>query len=347
LSKELETSDRAIIARRETTFQFLTIFGTLPELNFMAIPYGPEYKATSKGKKHVQVLCSNCDATYWYQVEREAESSARSFLWLDIKQTKKRAAEKSRDKVSELLQDAIDPVPCPDCGWLQADMCLELKKQKFWDGFLFVMVGWFALFWCMFGEKPLLSPSMVVLLGLCLGIFGSCYVVLQYSLFNPNRSHPGRGGKDPKKAESSRGITQANLDARTQIVKQGWERKVHAHLLQLLVQMTAVDGNIDDEEVEMVGSIYRRLTGNDIPIDEFRLQASAMGKSRTTWLEDLSLFSPELSQAGKTYFIRAGLEVAMADGRLAPAERDFLIQVGTAMRISAVDLHALIPLVGD
>ncbi|MBL8889705.1 MAG: hypothetical protein JNL67_06980 [Planctomycetaceae bacterium] len=30
MSKELETSDRAIIARRETTFQVLTIFGTLP-----------------------------------------------------------------------------------------------------------------------------------------------------------------------------------------------------------------------------------------------------------------------------------------------------------------------------
>lgn len=124
-----------------------------------------------------------------------------------------------------------------------------------------------------------------------------------------------------------------------------WQPNVHAHLLQFLIYTAAADGIIDEAEVATFSEIYRQFTGQEISIEAFKLQSSALGTSKQAWLENLELLSSKLSADVKTKFLKAGVSVANADGQYDISERTFLFDVGRALRMSNLELLMLIPFV--
>jgi hypothetical protein len=86
------------------------------------IPVGSDHVCVITGRAAKLVRCEACRLEFVYVVERSAESSAFSLLFLDESGAEKRAAESATRRLNSFLDRAVDPVPCPGCGWVQRHM---------------------------------------------------------------------------------------------------------------------------------------------------------------------------------------------------------------------------------
>ncbi|HUO09160.1 MAG TPA: hypothetical protein VM008_12710 [Phycisphaerae bacterium] len=97
-----------------------------------------------------RVTCEHCGCGYIYQLRRTATGTAQSYMFMG-RGGKKQAAEiAARGKLEKILAEAIDVVPCPECGNLQTNMlrCVRrtaLRMIAISSGFGAVIVGMFWL----------------------------------------------------------------------------------------------------------------------------------------------------------------------------------------------------------
>jgi hypothetical protein len=97
----------------------------------MVIPYATEYTATLSGSVLKLVPCEHCGAEYVYQLERSAQGSGTSFLFLDNDGAQARASARAEAELRQLLERGVDLVPCPKCGWYQANMLPVARRQAY------------------------------------------------------------------------------------------------------------------------------------------------------------------------------------------------------------------------
>jgi hypothetical protein len=99
------------------------------------IPYALDYAAILKGHAPKLVRCEKCQFEYVYLLSRRAKGEATSFLFLDNKGARERAQSRAADRLSQKLEQSCDPVPCPECGWLQAEMIARARHLRYsWMG---------------------------------------------------------------------------------------------------------------------------------------------------------------------------------------------------------------------
>jgi hypothetical protein len=94
----------------------------------VAIPR-KEYSTTLVNHALRTVQCESCQAEYVYVLKCEGVGSGTSVLFLDNEGAKERAAKAAVDMLTEKLENAVDGVPCPNCGWYQADMITHLRSE--------------------------------------------------------------------------------------------------------------------------------------------------------------------------------------------------------------------------
>jgi hypothetical protein len=108
-------------------------------------PPGPA-TATAKDTAVKEAKCEQCDCEYFYQVFRSATGRSTAFLVADHHSAQQQADEELLD----LLIDACDPVPCPNCGWYQQNMVARARQIRFgWlsrASFVFFLISCFGLF---------------------------------------------------------------------------------------------------------------------------------------------------------------------------------------------------------
>jgi len=93
------------------------------------IPYGMDYTSTMAGLVVKLVHCESCQAEYVYQLERTARGSGTSFLFLDNEGASARASAQAEQELRQKLEQGVDLVPCPVCGWYQRHMIPKAKRQ--------------------------------------------------------------------------------------------------------------------------------------------------------------------------------------------------------------------------
>jgi hypothetical protein len=78
------------------------------------------------------VHCESCHAEYVYRLERTRTGSGTSdVLFFDAAGATERATQEAHKKLRHSLQDGVDLVPCPACGWYQQDMVCEGKERRY------------------------------------------------------------------------------------------------------------------------------------------------------------------------------------------------------------------------
>jgi hypothetical protein len=107
------------------------------------IPLGMEYTSTAQGAALKQVKCAQCDHEYMYVLERWAEASESSFLFLDNEGAAQAAQENAQAKLQAKLRRCFDLVPCPECGWVQEEMLVKARSEYrsglFWTGLIMLI----------------------------------------------------------------------------------------------------------------------------------------------------------------------------------------------------------------
>ena len=94
------------------------------------IPISKKYTATSRQGTIKQVACEKCSHEYAYEMIRSAQGSSSTFVFIPGEGTKNLAADRAHQKASKMLEKQCDPVPCPECGHVQAQMIPHYRRQQ-------------------------------------------------------------------------------------------------------------------------------------------------------------------------------------------------------------------------
>jgi hypothetical protein len=97
----------------------------------MSIPYGIDYTVTLSGSVLKVLRCEQCGTEYGYQMTRSAQGGGTSLLFLDNQGAQDRAAQAASARLVAKLENSCDPVPCPQCGWYQAEMIPRVRRLRY------------------------------------------------------------------------------------------------------------------------------------------------------------------------------------------------------------------------
>ena len=82
-----------------------------------------------KGTAVKHVKCEQCEQEYVYIVERKAKGHGASMGFSSGEGAQDRAKKKAKKTLDSELANAIEPVPCINCGWIQKDMIREARRR--------------------------------------------------------------------------------------------------------------------------------------------------------------------------------------------------------------------------
>jgi hypothetical protein len=93
------------------------------------IPIGETSVCTATSAATKVATCEKCRQRYSYVAVREAKGAGLNFLCLAQREADEQARVEAERALQYELARAIAPVPCPRCGWFQANM-LPIARQR-------------------------------------------------------------------------------------------------------------------------------------------------------------------------------------------------------------------------
>jgi len=88
-----------------------------------------DFSAITAGATWQNVQCEKCKKHYHYPLVREAKASVRAAYGIRQGAAEERAAKTAQYKLMKLLEQGVEIVPCPSCGWVQQDMIREARRR--------------------------------------------------------------------------------------------------------------------------------------------------------------------------------------------------------------------------
>jgi len=79
------------------------------------------------------VTCEKCCCEYQYELAREVPGHAISPYGLFDASAVRRAERCAQRRLEKIMPTAVDSVPCPQCGWIQAHMVREARRWRYSD----------------------------------------------------------------------------------------------------------------------------------------------------------------------------------------------------------------------
>jgi hypothetical protein len=80
---------------------------------------------------HVDVRCEQCRSLYGYALTRSVPVKASRIIWESAVEARKEAFKRAERMLKRKLDREHDPVPCPECGWLQKRMLDPARREHF------------------------------------------------------------------------------------------------------------------------------------------------------------------------------------------------------------------------
>lgn len=303
---------------------------------FIPIPIGRKYTSSVTGSTLQPCVCEQCGKEYYYVVQRTAQSEKTSYLWLNNDGASASAQNEAQEGIEKILENAVDPVACPECGWYQAKMVRILKARKLLVLLLWIPIAFVIFFASLFGS------SIVIYVSIGLGVIISFWGILFMVVTRPNRHHRGQGYRDVDKAFSSRGISKMGLEAREEINDANFTVKISEALQKSLCLIAAIDGKILDEEVILVQKIIKQVTNTDVSAIELRKIESNLDEEKAIVISLLSQLGYVIDIKGKEMFIKTCLMVAISDNNLDEKEIELLDIISLSLRMRPQQLQRLL-----
>jgi hypothetical protein len=102
------------------------------------------------GQQRRDVTCEHCGTEYVYFVRLETTGTEHSVYGINEAAARASAVRQAKYKLKWELRNTHLPVPCPACGWYQADMVrlLRYRRLKRWLLLSMLPLIWVGLEWC-------------------------------------------------------------------------------------------------------------------------------------------------------------------------------------------------------
>jgi len=105
-----------------------------------------QYTAVRTGSIEKHVRCEKCGGDFTYEVVRPSVGTAQSPFGVRNKGARAEAINEAGLQPTKKLKAAVDPVPCPKCGWFQEHMVKELRRRDLrwmlWTGWVVATLAW-------------------------------------------------------------------------------------------------------------------------------------------------------------------------------------------------------------
>ena len=116
---------------------------------------------------------------------------------------------------------------------------------------------------------------------------------------------------------------------------------------RVAIQMMAVDGHIDDAEVNAIQEMYQQVTGHDLDDASIRREAERVSEQSVDELADfLSKLAVGMNDRGKELILKTAFWVVGADSEFDESEATFIYRVGGALGVSAADVRVMMDRLG-
>jgi tellurite resistance protein len=112
-------------------------------------------------------------------------------------------------------------------------------------------------------------------------------------------------------------------------------------ILRAMIAVAGADGRLNAREVGLIQEVYQDQTGRSVDVSGVLPAVEAYVAKRDV-LTELSIASGSLARETKEKIIRAVYLTLIADKRSAEEERKRLKDIAAALRISEIDLDALV-----
>jgi uncharacterized membrane protein YebE (DUF533 family) len=112
-------------------------------------------------------------------------------------------------------------------------------------------------------------------------------------------------------------------------------------ILKAMVAVAAADSRLDAREVRLIQEVYQDLTGRPVDVSGVVMAVQAYATKRDV-LAELSIAAGSMSLETKQEIIRAAYLALLVDERIADAERKKLNDIAAALRLSDVELEAIL-----
>jgi len=164
--------------------------------------------------KLIDVTCEKCDCAYRYQLVRRGKGAASAPYYIGMESGRRRAQANACQDAAKKLERGIEPVACPDCGWVQSNMVAEMRRRA---GRWLIPVGVISLVVTAAitfiativateaFHRPLLKMDgqhavailSIAIIGCAAGLSAFAARAWWVSQVNPNRAYPARGDAIP------------------------------------------------------------------------------------------------------------------------------------------------------
>ena len=98
-------------------------------------------------------------------------------------------------------------------------------------------------------------------------------------------------------------------------------------LYQSMVSVAMADGELGQDEVELIQSIFHKVTGSEVSADDIASAATAIGKNLDGFLKGLKEYAGMVDADMKALTLKACVYVSAADGSVSEAERKHLYKL--------------------
>lgn len=95
------------------------------------IPLGQRYLVTATGKAPKLVHCEGCQEDYVYFATASAEGEGMNAFFLTGQSATAEATQQAQARLTQALARAVQPIPCPKCGWYQANMVIPSRQLRY------------------------------------------------------------------------------------------------------------------------------------------------------------------------------------------------------------------------
>ena len=116
-----------------------------------------------------------------------------------------------------------------------------------------------------------------------------------------------------------------------QVSSQRFEAEFHRAIRRVMIHMMIADGEIQENEIDMIRGIYSRVAKSEVSRDDLMSEADNVKREALGFHSDLRQLSGSLNSIGKELVVKAALSVAAADGQFQDEERKLIVDIATRL----------------
>jgi tellurite resistance protein len=132
------------------------------------------------------------------------------------------------------------------------------------------------------------------------------------------------------------------LDPGVDLSKEEFEAEYHPAIKEVMIRMLLADRKIRESEVEMIQTIYEKITRKSISKEVIKLEVHRIESTSDTLKDSLLRLQGNLNDEGKELVIQAAFYVAMADEDFHEHEQEYLSNIGTDLGMTPAHFQGVI-----